>query len=901
MIRVVFAFLVAISAYGQNPATASFPTSVATDAELLAAKDLSSSTLTSNINNSTTSVPVADGTQFIAAEVIRIDNEQMLIASIATNTLTVSRAYGGTSAASHLSGAAVRGIITSSHHNQLAAEIKTMQARLRDATGYCADAGSNDTYACSPAPCIASYSAGNRFWFKANTANTGAATVNFCSVGAKTIKKAVGGVTTDLADNDIRAGQFVEVIYDGTNMQMLSVLGNAAAAAAWGSITGTLSSQSDLQTALNAKLTTATGQAGTPTYCRSTTGNDTYTCTLTPTLTAYTRGGCLTLDADTANTLAASVNVDSLGAKSILNRAGSSLATGDITANKPITICYDGTQYIIQGDGGGSGSGDAMKSEVQSGGYLKCSVGSGGSPYTCTMTPTLTAYTDGMAVRFVRTGGTAETGTVTLNIDSLGATAIKKHGGTTDPGSFCNIPAGPVSIVLTYNSANNVFWLPPCPGDNNRGDAVSGTNLQYGAYIYCATGGTTTAYTCSLANSLSGGSAPALGAYANGGVFTVKLDATCGANPTINIDSLGAKKIYLKYSGGTATQPSAGDLVANRIYTFAYNSSLDSGSGGFEVNPGASDGTFTGTVTAPAFASSSTSAGEYKVFEASANGSDYVSFVAPDSITTIQRLKMAAAANTAGQTMQFGAPSSNISQASWATPLWTGQSNANGYFDWTLGAAPGNPASGDIRLYPKTGSTLCARTSAGSETCYGAGGASVTKVPIPVEIVTPPANVSGNFYSTGNCKAPTSTASGSNDMGAYSFSFPNTSTPTLECFLLIPGGWDGAAVSVKFVGGGNTPGSGSTVRFAIKTACVADGSAISSPTYGTATNLDLTGLSGGGNQKSATLSLTLDASCGSAAGKGMWVQIQRPNAGSDDWAANYHIVRLDAEFMVTLQ
>jgi len=98
----------------------------------------------------------------------------------------------------------------------------------------------------------------------------------------------------------------------------------------------------------------ATQQAGTTNYGRSTTGNDTYVVSLTPSLTAYTRGGCVVLDADTANTGAATINVDTLGAKSILTRSGAALSTGDITANKPITICYDGTQYIIQGDGGGA-------------------------------------------------------------------------------------------------------------------------------------------------------------------------------------------------------------------------------------------------------------------------------------------------------------------------------------------------------------------------------------------------------------------------------------------------------------------------------------------------------------------------------------------------------------------
>lgn len=92
----------------------------------------------------------------------------------------------------------------------------------------------------------------------------------------------------------------------------------------------------------------ATAQAGTSTYCRSTTGNDTYTCSLTPTLTAYTTGSCLVLNPDTANTTTATLNVDALGAVSILGPFGSALATGDIPAG-PSQVCYNGTAFIKQG------------------------------------------------------------------------------------------------------------------------------------------------------------------------------------------------------------------------------------------------------------------------------------------------------------------------------------------------------------------------------------------------------------------------------------------------------------------------------------------------------------------------------------------------------------------------
>lgn len=89
---------------------------------------------------------------------------------------------------------------------------------------FCSDAGSTDAYACNLSPSIVSYTTGSHYRFKANTVNTGAATINFNAIGAKAIKKFSGGSTVDLADGDIQAGQWIDLIYDGTNMQ--SLLGN---------------------------------------------------------------------------------------------------------------------------------------------------------------------------------------------------------------------------------------------------------------------------------------------------------------------------------------------------------------------------------------------------------------------------------------------------------------------------------------------------------------------------------------------------------------------------------------------------------------------------------------------------------------------------------------------------
>ncbi len=133
-----------------------------------------------------------------------------------------------------------------------------------------------------------------------------------------------------------------------------------------------------------------------------------------------------------------------------------------------------------------------------------------------------------------------------------------------------------------------------------------------------------------------------------------------------------------------------------------------------------------GTVTGGAVTVAGATAGEMSIYELAANGTNYFSWLAADDITTTQKLKPPIAANTANQTMKFGAPSSNISAATWGLPLWANTTNANGYVDWTLGSAPSSPASGDIRLYPKTGSTLCAKDNGGTETCFGSGASTIS-------------------------------------------------------------------------------------------------------------------------------------------------------------------------------
>jgi len=104
--------------------------------------------------------------------------------------------------------------------------VSALPSQIQDSKyTFAADAQASDTYVITLTPAPGALATGQIFHFTANTVNTGAATLNVNSLGAKAILK---NNDVALADGDIEAGQAVSVIYDGTSFQMLSQLANAA-------------------------------------------------------------------------------------------------------------------------------------------------------------------------------------------------------------------------------------------------------------------------------------------------------------------------------------------------------------------------------------------------------------------------------------------------------------------------------------------------------------------------------------------------------------------------------------------------------------------------------------------------------------------------------------------------
>lgn len=111
----------------------------------------------------------------------------------------------------------------------------------------------------------------------------------------------------------------------------------------------------------------------------------------------------------------------------------------------------------LQGLANGTLAGDAAPlSQLQADAYRTLGSVAGTNTITGTLTPTLTAYTTGMMVKFTPANDT--TSTVTINIDSLGAKAITK--GDATPLDTGDLQAS-TTHVLVYDGTRFVV-LNPC-------------------------------------------------------------------------------------------------------------------------------------------------------------------------------------------------------------------------------------------------------------------------------------------------------------------------------------------------------------------------------------------------------------------------------------------------------
>lgn len=93
-------------------------------------------------------------------------------------------------------------------------------------------------------------------------------------------------------------------------------------------------------------------------------GTNAKTISITDGFATLKTGLALSFKNTTANTGAVTLDVNGLGAKSVVKSGGTALSSGNLKAGGVYTVRYDGTSFILQGEGG---SGNALASDLLSG------------------------------------------------------------------------------------------------------------------------------------------------------------------------------------------------------------------------------------------------------------------------------------------------------------------------------------------------------------------------------------------------------------------------------------------------------------------------------------------------------------------------------------------------------
>lgn len=215
--------------------------------------------------------------------------------------------------------------------------------------------------------------------------------------------------------------------------------------------------------ALTDSVTLGQVQNSAPLLITGVAGADTITGSIvTPTLAAYATGQRFNFVAAAPNTGAATININSLGAKALTKNGAAALVAGDLVSGTAYSIFYDGTQFQVANP---SASG-VSSSQVQAQTFTAFTTTGTGTAYVLTPTPAISAYTAGLS--FFITFNAASGAAPTLAISGVATppSLVKQN----PDGSYSNISAGDFSINhrsrVTLLSATQAWVeeLPPVIG-----------------------------------------------------------------------------------------------------------------------------------------------------------------------------------------------------------------------------------------------------------------------------------------------------------------------------------------------------------------------------------------------------------------------------------------------------
>lgn len=316
----------------------------------------------------------------------------------------------------------------------------------------------------------------------------------------------------------------------------------------------------------------------------TTTGSaNAYVLALSPAITSYTNL-CVEFITNFSNTGAATLNINSVGATAITKQGISAvaLASGDLGNGQIATVCYDGTQFELQSPvANAPGAGTVTTTGSPSSPLPACFSGSTSitpckannteqirigtttgstNAYVLALSPAVTSYT-GLCTEFI--SNFSNTGAATLNINSVGATAITKQGSAAV--ALASGDIGNTQTVTVCYDGTQFEMMSPTANAASGGGVTSFSGDTVLLNNSSSTGAVTATRATNTAPSRVYGTPPAgasshIVQHNEGYNFSTSVSVAFGSNVTAN-DLLVA--FGWKNSASCGTLPTLADTLSN--------------------------------------------------------------------------------------------------------------------------------------------------------------------------------------------------------------------------------------------------------------------------------------------------------------------------------------------------
>jgi hypothetical protein len=324
----------------------------------------------------------------------------------------------------------------------------------------------------------------------------------------------------------------------GSSSQMLAIQNGGATVGARGTENfvpgvGLLNAITDLGTKINIQQGVDTSvvssqaglQSGQAVFCQSAGSSvSTYSCALTPTLTAYTAGMVLFWKPDVNGAGGAtSLNVDLLGAVALVKPDGTNPGVTDIAAGELYAVWYDGTSFRLLSSAGTSGGG----------------------------------------------GGSSPPGSIT-SMNAGGATAITAASEWHSPLAYCS---GPSTATLIWNT-------PPPAATAAAASGCAGTNVNDAFSAFATTGTPSLQTSFSLPQTLTGNADVYITYLTStaGGTFTPALDLVCTPANSAATDDPGFTANNFFAPGAVIAPSSANTFATTSVQGLTWPTGCTAGS-----------------------------------------------------------------------------------------------------------------------------------------------------------------------------------------------------------------------------------------------------------------------------------------------------------------------------------